>query len=134
MIGTAGSAAAEPTERQTKRKKGKGRPPDPPADACAPLALAHAAVRAMLCTLAASSDAARLGVSVAIESGSDATEEPSEASCNELALSLVEWLRRLPTEAMSGKCNLGNMCTGMGFESSEEILQVLISCLGKCPY
>lgn len=74
----------------------------------------HAAVRTVLCTLAASTDAARLGVSVAIESGSDATEEPNEASCNELALSLVEWLGRLPTDAMSGKANLENMHTGMG--------------------
>ena len=91
----------------------------------------HAAVRAVLSTLAASSDAARLEVSVAIESGSDATEEPNEASCNELALSLVEWLGRLPTEAMSGKSNLENMHTGMGFEDFDERLQVLIPCPGK---
>ena len=86
-------------------------------------------MRAVLCTLAASSDAARLGVSVAIESGNDATEEPNEASCDELALSLMEWLVRLPAEAVSGKSNLEHMHTGMGLK----FLRIECRCSSVCP-
>ncbi len=103
MAAGAGTAVAErpEPERQPKRKKGRSALPSCSAAACSLPELARAALDAVLCTLAACTDAARLGGASPAD-GSPAGEEQEDLLCSQLALSLLTWLRRLPEEALSG--------------------------------
>jgi hypothetical protein len=53
-------------------------------------------------------------VSAAVESAKEGSEEPNEASCAELALRLLEWLKQLSVQDVSGKAKLKHMCNGKG--------------------
>ena len=97
--GTVGAERPE-RERQPKRKKGRGAQPSSAAAACSLPELARAALDAVLCTLAACTDAARLDV--APPSHGNAPEEEQTAELCKLAHSVLTWLQQLPERGMPG--------------------------------
>ena len=100
--GTAVAAAERPEHgRQPKRRKDKGTPTSSAAAACSLPQLAHAALDAVLCTLAACADAMRLGVGLPTNDGAAEEEQEGSAGC-QLAVNLLTWLKQLPEQALLG--------------------------------
>ena len=97
--GTAGAERPE-LERQPKRKKGRGSPPSSDVSSSGLPEMARAALGAVLCTLAACTDAARLDVA-ATSDGSAAEDEQTAMFC-QLARSVLTWLRQLPEQGLQG--------------------------------
>ena len=98
MLQSAGVGQAG--ERQPRRKKGKGVPPG--MDACSLPGLAHAALCAVLCTLAACTDAARLGALSGKACEAAGAGQLQHESSAELAVNTLRWLMQLPEDALSG--------------------------------
>ena len=101
-VGTGLEAAEKPEGgRKSKRRKGKRTPPTSEQDVCSLPGLAHAALSAVLCTLAACAVASRLAVSSSAEGNTSHAERDEDVPCSQVALSLLAWLH-LPEKALSG--------------------------------
>ena len=96
--------SGQPGERQPRRKKGKGTPPA--GDACSLRGLAHAALGAVLCTLGACTDAARLGALSGESCEAAGARQLQHESSAELAVRLLKWTMQLPEDALSGMADV----------------------------
>ena len=92
--------SGQPGERQPRRKKGKGTPPA--GDVCSLPGLAHAALGAVLCTLGACTDAARLGALSGESCEAAGAGQLQHESSAELAVTMLRWTMQLPEDALSG--------------------------------
>ncbi len=96
--------SGQPGKRQPRRKKGKGMPPV--VDVCSLPGLAHAALGAVLCTLAACTDAARLGALSGESCEAAGAGQLQHESSAELAINLLKWTMQLPEDALSGNADV----------------------------
>ena len=96
--------SGQPGERQPRRKKGKGMPPV--VDVCSLPGLAHAALGAVLCTLAACTDAARLGALSGEACEAAGAGQLQHNSSAEFAGKMLRWTMQLPEDAFSGTAEL----------------------------
>ena len=74
----------------------------PAVGVCSLPGLAHAALRVVLCTLAACTDAARLGALSGQTCGAAGAEQLQHESSAELAVNTLTWIMQLPEDALSG--------------------------------
>ena len=74
----------------------------PVVDMCGLPGLAHAALGVVLCTLAACTDAARLGALSGGSCEAAGAGQLQHESSAELAIKLLKWTMQLPQDALSG--------------------------------